>query len=109
MKYVRAIGAEELGSGEKMKVIIEERDILLVNIDGLYYAVDSVCPHMGGALEEGRLENGNIICPRHGSAFDVKTGKVAERGKLFKIKVKVHDLKSYEVLRQGDDVLIGIE
>ncbi len=109
MRYVKATGAEELGNGEKMKVIIEGKSILLVNIDGLHYAVDSVCPHMGGALEEGRLEDGNIICPRHGSVFDVKTGKVVERGKLFKVKVKVHDLKSYEVLRQGDDVLIGIE
>jgi 3-phenylpropionate/trans-cinnamate dioxygenase ferredoxin subunit len=109
MKYVKAIQADELSNGQKMKVTIEDKEILLVNLDNDYYAVDSVCPHMGGALNEGKLEAGHIICPRHGSVFDVKTGKVVERGTLFMIKVKVGDLKSYPVKREGEDVLIGIE
>ena len=64
---------------------------------------------MGGSLVEGKLEGSEIICPRHGSIFDVKTGKVIQRGRLFMIKVKVTDLQAYTVKIEGTDLLIGIE
>lgn len=109
MKYSKAIKASDLKSGQKMKVIIEDKEILLVNIDNKYYATDSKCPHMGGELNEGRLEESHIICPKHGSVFDVKTGKLVEQGRMFKIRVKADDLNSYPVMLKDGDVLIGVE
>jgi nitrite reductase/ring-hydroxylating ferredoxin subunit len=41
--------------------------------------VDNICPHMGAALDGGDVtEGGTIVCPRHHSAFDLRTGKVSE-------------------------------
>ena len=52
------------------------RELAVSNIDGTLYAIDDVCTHDGGTLGEGRLRNGRVICPRHGAAFDARTGKV---------------------------------
>ena len=52
------------------------RELAVSNIEGTLYAIDDVCTHDGGTLGEGRLRNGRVICPRHGAAFDARTGKV---------------------------------
>jgi len=43
-------------------------------------------------LVKGNLDGRNIVCPKHGSKFDVQTGKVAQSGKMLFINVKVKDL-----------------
>ena len=109
MKYVKVAQSTELKSGEKKKISLDGREILLVNINNSYYAIDNKCPHMGGSLVDGKLEGSNIVCPKHGSIFDVKTGKVTMSGKMFFINVKVKDLKSYPVKIEDSDILIEIE
>lgn len=52
------------------------RELAVSNIDGALFAIDDLCTHDGGTLGEGRLRNGRVICPRHGAAFDARTGKV---------------------------------
>jgi 3-phenylpropionate/trans-cinnamate dioxygenase ferredoxin subunit len=108
MEYVKVAQISELGVGSKKKISVEGKEILLTNIQNSYYAVDNTCPHMGGSLYDGNLEGSYISCPKHGSVFDVKTGKVVESGKLLFIKVKVHDIRSYPVKIEGSDIMIGI-
>jgi 3-phenylpropionate/trans-cinnamate dioxygenase ferredoxin subunit len=50
--------------------------ILVFNIDGQFYAIENMCTHDGGTLSEGCLRGDEIICPRHGARFCVKTGAV---------------------------------
>lgn len=50
--------------------------ILVFNIDFNFYAIENVCTHDGGTLSDGRLIGDEIMCPRHGAKFCVKTGKV---------------------------------
>ena len=38
------------------------------------YAIEDVCTHDGGELDQGELEGCRIMCPRHGAYFDVTTG-----------------------------------
>jgi 3-phenylpropionate/trans-cinnamate dioxygenase ferredoxin subunit len=109
MNYVKVAQISELPLGSKKKVVWKDKVILLTNINNTYFAVDNTCPHMGGSLVDGNLDGNHIVCPRHGSIFDVTTGKVVQSGKLLFIKVKVHDLQSYPVKIEGPDLLIGIE
>ena len=51
------------------------RQVALCNVGGDFYAIDDLCSHDQGPLGEGTLRNGNVICPRHGAAFDPQTGK----------------------------------
>ena len=52
------------------------RELAVSNIDGTLYAIDDVCTHDGGSLDQGELDGAEIECPRHGARFDVRTGRV---------------------------------
>ena len=109
MKYVKVAQTTELSTGSKKRITVEGKEILLANIQNSYYAIDNTCPHMGGSLYEGKLEDSHIVCPKHGSIFDIKTGKVVQRGKLLFLNVKVHDLHSYPVQIEGTDIMLGVD
>jgi len=109
MKYIKVAKTNELNIGEKKKISLEGKEILMTNIKKSYYAIENTCPHMGGSLYEGKLNGTHILCPKHGSIFDVTTGKVIQSGKLLFLKVKVYDLKNYPIKIEGTDILLGIE
>jgi 3-phenylpropionate/trans-cinnamate dioxygenase ferredoxin subunit len=64
----------EIPPGEKRVVDVDGILVVVANLGGQFHAIEDVCTHDGGPLGEGRLENGQIICPRHGARFDVRTG-----------------------------------
>jgi len=109
MKYVKVARTSEIAVGSKQKITLDSVEILLTNIDGLYYAINNKCPHMGGSLYDGDLESDTIVCPRHGSAFNVTTGKNVRDAKILFAKIKVKDAQTYPVKVEGADILIGIE
>ena len=41
----------------------------------MYYAIENICTHLGGPLNEGTLESYEVECPWHGSKYDVTTGE----------------------------------
>lgn len=109
MQYMKASRTDEVKEGEKKKITLGDKVLLLTNVQGKYYAIDNRCPHMGGSLYEGEL-NGDIIkCPRHGTRFDVKNGKVVENGKIAFVRLNVKDTRAYPVKVEGSDILIGID
>jgi 3-phenylpropionate/trans-cinnamate dioxygenase ferredoxin component len=64
----------QIAPGTTHHVIVNGDDILLCNVGGNIYAIEDVCTHDGGALDQGELEEYRIACPRHGAYFDVRTG-----------------------------------
>jgi 3-phenylpropionate/trans-cinnamate dioxygenase ferredoxin subunit len=109
MKYIKVASAGELNPGGMKKVSFENTPVVLANIGGEFYAMDDTCPHMGGSLSAGKLEGANVVCPRHGATFDVRTGKAVKNGKLLFFTAKVQDRKSYPVKIVGADVMLGME
>ena len=75
--------------------------VLLCRVNGEVCAIADVCTHDGGPLGEGDLDGHEIICPRHGARFDVRTGAVLS----FPAIVPVD---SYAVKIDGDDVLVQL-
>jgi 3-phenylpropionate/trans-cinnamate dioxygenase ferredoxin subunit len=66
----------ELPPGEWCTVYVEGVDIAIFNIDGEFYAIENVCTHDSGELTGGTWEGDEIVCPRHGARFSIKTGAV---------------------------------
>ncbi len=70
----------ELLAGQAKLVDVDNVMIAVFNLDGEYYAIEDVCTHdgspmLGCGLEQERVIDGaEIICPRHGARFCVKTG-----------------------------------
>ena len=60
------IDADDLAVGEAKAVVVGGRAVCLARTaDGLG-ALDNRCPHQGGPLGEGTIEDGWLICPWHG-------------------------------------------
>lgn len=65
-----------IGPGEHAVVDVDGTDVAVFNIDGEFYAIEDVCTHDGAEIASGPLQGHEIVCPRHGARFCVKTGKV---------------------------------
>lgn len=57
-------------------VDIDDTKVIVFNVAGEFYAIQDVCTHDGGTLSDGEVEGCEIICPRHGARFDIRTGEV---------------------------------
>jgi 3-phenylpropionate/trans-cinnamate dioxygenase ferredoxin subunit len=109
MEYVKALDKNELPFGQMKIVTLQGKAILLVNDNGTFYAINNRCPHMGGSLGDGELLGTMITCPRHGSKFEVVTGKNVGAAKIGILKLNVKDAQTYPVKIEGNDVLVGME
>jgi 3-phenylpropionate/trans-cinnamate dioxygenase ferredoxin subunit len=64
----------QLTPGTRRRVYLDEVAVTVFNVAGTLYAVEDLCTHDGSALGDGLLEGTEIICPRHGARFCLKTG-----------------------------------
>ncbi|UCD27752.1 MAG: Rieske (2Fe-2S) protein [Planctomycetota bacterium] len=73
--FVFAINADEISAGEAVMVKIGDKFYAICNDDGIFYAVDESCPHEGGHLSRGLVQDGCLVCPVHLWAWNLRTGK----------------------------------
>jgi len=50
-------------------------EVAVFFVGGEYYAIEDICTHDDGPLAEGELDGCQLICPRHGARFDIRTGE----------------------------------
>ena len=77
------------------------KKLALFVVDGKAYAIDDLCPHRNAPLHEGRCVGTEVICPFHGTHFDLATG--AHRYPPCK-----SDVKAYKVQIVGDEVVVEV-
>jgi nitrite reductase (NADH) small subunit len=89
----------DVPAGDSSVIEVGGERIALFNLDGEYYALDNVCPHQGGPLGNGRVEDNCVYCPWHGWQFDVETGE----------HVQGEDtVGTYEVVTDTDGIYIRV-
>jgi glycine betaine catabolism B len=96
-RYEKVANKQDLQEGGLLKVEPGGKPVVLSMVNGKVYAIDAVCSHEGGPLEEGTLEGYEVECPWHGSKFDVRTGEVtnppAETPQsVYEVKVENNDI-----------------
>jgi len=97
-----ATKVSEVPAWGKKVVSVNSREILLVNIKGVFYACETECPHQGAPLSGALLKEADYIsCQRHGYRFNLKTGACAE--------FPQYKLKVYPVQVIGDDVMVELD
>ena len=76
-QVIEVCRVEELAPGEMRLLEWEDLEIGVFNCGGNLYAIEDRCSHDDGPLAEGEFDPDNctVECPRHGSVFDLKTGK----------------------------------
>jgi len=75
MKWYPVPGIDDIDKPFIKKIKIAGSGVCVVGYEREIYAVSAECPHAGFDLSEGWCQNGKIICPLHGYAFDLKTGR----------------------------------
>jgi nitrite reductase/ring-hydroxylating ferredoxin subunit/uncharacterized membrane protein len=73
------LAESELDGGRPRCVEVDGTPVLVVRDRGELVALADRCAHRGGALHEGEIEDGCVVCPLHGSRFRLRDGSV-ERG-----------------------------
>ena len=73
--WVGVCPAAELAPGEHRVVDVDGTQVAVFNLDGEFYAIEDVCTHDGGRLTGGSVEGAEIVCPRHGARFCIRTGE----------------------------------
>ena len=101
LEFIAIASVEEIKRGERLFIEIDGKPVVILNINDEYYAIADVCSHDDGPVGEGSLEGYEIICPRHGARFDVRTGKVLALPAFI-------DIRAYPVRVVGDQIEIGV-
>jgi 3-phenylpropionate/trans-cinnamate dioxygenase ferredoxin subunit len=81
-----------LADGQTLSIAVGRRMIAIARSGDDYFAIEDVCTHDGAELTGGAIEGTEIICPRHGARFCLRTGEALsppayEPVSVFKTKV----------------------
>ena len=108
MAFARAAATADVADGEMKGVSVDGVPVLLCRLEGRVYAVSDKCTHRGGTLSKGSFADGVVTCPKHGSQFDVRTGRTVRGPKILGIKGRADDVAVYEAKVEGDDILVDV-
>jgi 3-phenylpropionate/trans-cinnamate dioxygenase ferredoxin subunit len=108
MSFIEVAQVNEVPTGTMKSYSAGGKQILIANIDGKLYAINDVCTHAGGDLSKGKLEGKIVTCPRHGSKFDVTTGKCISGPKIVFLRFKAKDETAYEVKVEENRIKINV-
>jgi nitrite reductase/ring-hydroxylating ferredoxin subunit len=97
--FVIVARVADVAPGTAKAVVVGEREIALFNIGGTFYALDNTCPHQGGPLAEGWIEEDRVTCPWHAWTFRLADGSMT-LGDFACVD-------SFEVRIAGPDVAVG--
>ena len=101
---VRVCSVEDVPAGEARRFAVDGRLVAVVNLgDEGFRAVDAICSHEHYYLDEGEVDVDleTIECPKHGSTFDLDTGKARTLPAITPVDV-------FPVTVTDDDVLIEV-
>jgi 3-phenylpropionate/trans-cinnamate dioxygenase ferredoxin subunit len=107
LSFIKVAETTDVPNGKMVKVKINEKEILIANVDGTFYAIDNRCSHQKGDLSKGNLNGKIITCPVHGSQFDVTSGKSIQGPKLLFFRGKTDDLNVHELKFEGNNILMS--
>jgi 3-phenylpropionate/trans-cinnamate dioxygenase ferredoxin component len=72
--WTPVVAAAALSPGDYAQTDVNGVIVAVFNIAGELYAIEDVCTHDGGGLTGGAVEDCQVICPRHGARFCLRTG-----------------------------------
>jgi len=100
-RFVRVGRVADVPKGGSEVFPVDDRRIAVYRLEDGFYAIDDICTHDGGPLAEGEVEGDEVICPRHGARFSIKTGAALTFP-------AVTPVDRYPVRVEGDDLFVGL-
>ena len=101
MSFINVGKVEDVPPGTVRVYDVRGREVALCNVGGDLYAIDNVCTHDGGSLDQGEVIGYEVECPRHGARFDVRSGEVTEAPAVLPID-------TFSVRLDGGDIEVDV-
>ena len=95
----RVASVGELEAGDSSVVDVDGEQVALFHLNDEYFALSNVCPHQGGPLGQGRVEDECVYCPWHGWQFDVESGEHVQGDDV---------VPTYEVVVEDGDIHVRV-
>jgi 3-phenylpropionate/trans-cinnamate dioxygenase ferredoxin component len=108
LNFVDVARTDQIAAGTMKAFTDKGVEILIANVEGKFYAIGNKCSHMGGDLSKGKLEGKIVTCPRHGSQFDLATGKSLRGPGVSFLRLKTGDQPVYEVKVEGQNIKVNL-
>jgi 3-phenylpropionate/trans-cinnamate dioxygenase ferredoxin subunit len=102
VSWTRVATTDDVAPGHVRVVEVEGLAIALCNVDGAFYAIDDVCTHDEGSLDQGQLDGAQIECPRHGARFDVRSGRALTLPAVRPVHCYAVDVRGDEIFLDPD-------
>jgi Ferredoxin subunits of nitrite reductase and ring-hydroxylating dioxygenases len=99
--FYKIASVADIPQNERLFIEINGLPIVIYSLNGEFYATGDVCSHDNGALGEGKIEGYEVVCPRHGARFDIRTGKVTRLP-------AARDIPSYPVKVTDGYLTVGV-
>ena len=106
MESIRVAGVADIPDGSMRRVDVGGEAVLVANVAGEFCAIANTCSHRGGDLSKGTIQDGIVQCPRHGSRFDVRSGRNVAGPRILGKRFITGPVRAYSVTVDGEDVLI---
>jgi nitrite reductase (NADH) small subunit len=100
-KWYPVAKLEEIPQREGKKILWNQLEVALFNINETYLAIDNRCPHKQGPLSDGLVAGNSVFCPLHNWKIDLGTGCALSGGK--------GQVKSYPVKVASGMIYIAFE
>ena len=101
MPFVSLGKLDEVPPGAVKVFEVKDRQIAVCNANGELYAIENVCTHDGGELDQGELDGCEVEGPRHGARFDVRNGKAVEGPAVLPVD-------TFDVRVEGDRIEVNL-
>ena len=128
--FVEVARVDDIPAGNMKHIEVGGKEIVIVNANGKFYALNDRCAHMNAPLSMGNLTGNIVTCPFHGAKFEVNSGKKVEEpvltssqemeplpktwqnfmehaGQLMS-NIKTYDQPAYEIKVEGNSVKVKI-
>jgi nitrite reductase/ring-hydroxylating ferredoxin subunit len=110
-----------IGEGKSLCVKSDGASLMLIRKGGKVFAIENKCPHLGLPLGRGKIEGNDVVCPFHGSRFNIETGENSDwvsavagmkipawTSALLSFGKKPQPVKTYKVSVEGQDVFVEV-
>jgi len=99
--FVKLASTNDAKPNSLMGVTVSDQKVLLANVNGNYFAIGDKCMHRGCQISKGKLVGQTVVCPCHGSTYDLKTGN------FLKGPTKKPE-PAYELKVENNDILVNL-
>ncbi|MEL6491714.1 MAG: Rieske (2Fe-2S) protein [Cyanobacteria bacterium J06621_3] len=119
MAKIKVAAASDIRADKALKVDANGQIVLVAKVGDGNCAIANKCPHLGLPMAKGKVENGVITCPFHGSKFEMCTGKNVEwvesfvgiplpgvAKKMMAMGKSPTDVASFTVTQKGEDLFV---